>query len=454
MRLVVWGTMVAGVTRFRLIGLTALLTCICAGTSMAQSSHLTITPLSDIARLEHNPAYFPKQRRIILGVNLGQDVRMKDKPLSSVGRLTWGHSGLLDLPDYERRGVALSFGRPTRWGFLSILGGYSSLGYAHLDAPLRDFARLPIGCLVGRSLVSEGVRLRQTDYLYASAGWSFDELLEYRRLRLGLRLRVMMGLRHFERDMGRFNLKASPKGDVVDANIDYEFLRAGFIYYGEREYRKLSIAEYYGQQTSVGLAYGLAAELGFEYDLSNQLTLSGTITDLGGIHWERALRGRTGADPKVEAKDKRFAQKPKAKDTPEGPKNISDILYQVDEVVGKNVQTQDAYSAGTNTWLAPRGHVALEYRPIKAFKLSGLVGASEYDYKHYAWEAALAATWQPSHYFGCNLAFFSHHHSRANVGLGLTGGLEQLLLSVSIAKGFSSGRLGDRYIQLGMQLNF
>lgn len=453
MRSVEWRALIDVVASSRHIGLAVLLVLLCTSSGLAQSDDLSITPLSDIARLEQNPAYFPKEKKTIFGITLRQDVRMKEQPLASLGRISWGHGDLLNLPEYERKDVALSFGRPTRWGFLSILGGYSSSGYAHLNAPLRNFARLPIESLVGRSLVSEGVQLRQTDYLYASAGWSFDELVDYRRLRLGVRLRAMVGLRHFEREPGRFNLRASAKGDIVDADIQYEFFRAGFIYYGEREYQRASLAEYYGQQTSVALAYGLAAELGLEYDLSDRVTLSGAITDLGGIHWERALRGQTGVDPKVEAKDKRFAQRPQGKDAPERIEYIADILYQVDEVVGKNVQTQDAYPSGANTWLAPRGHMALEYRPIKTLKLSGLVGASEYAYKQYSWEAALATTWQPAHYFGCNLSFYSHYHSRANIGLGLTGGFKSLLFSMAVGKGIGSERLGDRYMRFGLQFN-
>ena len=125
---------------------------------------------------------------------------------------------------------------------------------------------------------------------------SYGQTREWGRLKYGIRVKPLIGLGH-----GRFRgrdvtLNAAGKGWTQDVHADIE-IAGGLVTWStpaDNDSRLIDVASLGINRYKIGFGgLGLALDLGAEYPLTENLTLSASVLDAGGIKWLDKVYGKS-----------------------------------------------------------------------------------------------------------------------------------------------------------------
>lgn len=143
--------------------------------------------------------------------------------------------------------------------------------------------------------------------------------------------------------------------------------------------------------------WGLAADMGLDYKLTHDLTLSAALTDLGFITWDKVLRGATLNEPyyfdgfeSIDLDDKEESDK----DFDEQLKELGDDLGDLAKFYEQNE------TSGKTTMIAANLRLGAEYRmPFYRRLSAGFLWTTRFHELHTWTEGRLYANMSPSKWF-------------------------------------------------------
>ena len=99
------------------------------------------------------------------------------------------------------------------------------------------------------------------------------------------RLKYYSGIFNLETENGQAQLSTEADTYVIDYSGDYSFFKSGdLLQYSDREFR---VDGSNILNSFIGRNFGLAADLGFKLNLSDQFNINASILDLGQIRWRK-----------------------------------------------------------------------------------------------------------------------------------------------------------------------
>jgi len=163
---------------------------------------------------------------------------------------------------------------------------------------------------------------------------------------------------------------------------------------------------------------GFAFDLGFQYNLSEKLSISGSLLDLGYINWKANVHNLNG-----DGNYNFQGIKLDPNDSTDASKILIDTLKKV-----YNVQASaDPYT----TFLSPKLYVGISYAPFQFLKL-GVLSRSEVIFKTWRQQFTGSVTLYPAQFFGATLSYTVADGMYDNFGFGFvlrSGPFQMYLMS-------------------------
>lgn len=401
----------------------------------AQISEATLmTSRADFSRIDLNPAYTPEDARLVIGLPLGETGLSLSSPFSLASALSRpGAPGSPYHLHYDRllQGMKdkpfgasyqlglLHLGLHTRIGFFSM--GLSLRGevFSEVDGSFADLLLEGNGGHLGQWRHFELGRSRGFALGQLALGYSTDMLLESRRLSLGARLKVLMGLTYAELAKSRVSLYTSPTGDELKVEA-HQIL---YVHTGRALPQKDGRIDW-DRPIPVGLApfgnYGLGLDLGAIYTIDDRWRVGLSVRDLGFVRWgeshtlEEDLRGDKAIVYRGVDVSEVLVQKPYGAD-----RGINSAL----EMISRSLQ--DNFSEGRVrslvSGLEAKIHATAEYKPLGWLTLGTMFGTSRM-LGRWRPDISLSAGLRPSRGFATHVSLGSMNGSPINLGLGFVLG--------------------------------
>ncbi len=185
--------------------------------------------------------------------------------------------------------------------------------------------------------------------------------MKFSKLKVGARIKYLNGIANVMTENNTASLYTDPDYYALTLNTDYRINTSATVPYGGldefgNETFNFDVSSLFGGN------FGMAFDIGAEYDLTKQLTLSASITDLGFIKWKENVYNNESkgvytfegvdAEPILDGDEEFYT-------------NVVDSIGNTFDFV----ETQEAYSSG----LPVRNYLSATYQLNEFFRFGGLI---------------------------------------------------------------------------------
>ena len=429
----------------------------------AQNSNTTYFTSGFDHRHNLNPAFMPERGIIDIPVLSNLNVGLNgnfglnnflynyDDPTGKYSLTTFLHRSIdgqkfiNDLPDNLKGNVKIDM-PILGFGFYSW-GGYNTFGIGfHTNVGLK--ANKSLFDFLKNGQTEDGVstydmsntRVDAMSYMDISFGHS-REINE--RLTVGAKVKLLFGLAQQKMHYDKLIVEASEDRWIIDAQGEsittLGGLDAGNNIGDELDFDKFEV-------DAPGIAgFGMGIDLGGSYKLTDDITLSAAILNLGWINWSKSVIGKTENDPYIFDGFQDMGS----------DNDINDQMDQLGDDLEDLFKFRNAGIKNSTTSLSPTLNIGGEYKLPAYRKLSlGLLSSTTFRSKYTYTELRGIATVSPTSWFDASL---SGAFSNYGAGWGAMINFHPRAINFFIATDFMPGEVNPQFIPVknfNMNINF
>ncbi|OAV68609.1 hypothetical protein Barb6XT_00914 [Bacteroidales bacterium Barb6XT] len=287
--------------------------------------------------------------------------------------------------------------------FWTIGVGIRAEGYLNIPGSLLEFAKA--GMTNGKSVYDfSGLKADVRSYLELSAGYSkkIDE-----RLTVGGKLKLLPALGGLRADFDKFTAEMGQDNWKITTHGKLNASVAGLKLISEEDH--ISDMEF----NTPGLAgFGAAVDFGASYKLLDNLTLSGSVLDLGFISWSKG--------DYAETKNKTFTFNGFELPIGDNESNMDDQLDQLKEDAEQLIQFKQNKTDRSYTSLLSASVLAgAEYSLLDNMIGLGLLSSTSFNPFNVYTELTASANFRPVDWFAATLSYSAIHSHFKTYGIAL-----------------------------------
>ncbi len=429
---------------------------------------------ADWERLNFNPSYMPKEAKTIITLPLlsstSVDLKLpfvNDKTFKVKGdRMevyadeivrSLGNQELSAGLDLNLLGIAWR----TKQNFFSINVAVHSSAYLLMDKELTNTVANGNGTNLGETIRSKEMVLNANAWGEFNFGFS-SSLLED-KIRLGTRVKFLVGLANLQSKQNELSLKTFDQGDRIELGFqDKIYLNAPIKISdnkGQLDFDEMSIERNDLNTFNPFNNYGLGLDLGLEYKFYNRLSLGFALTNLGFIKWGEENATQVSVDIKEDnpisfegfSFRRRLinADDPMKRNFEEEDNELEEIQKQIEE--NSRVERGLVYK----TYLPTFYNLTAEYKLTKTLKAKGLVGLIDRHIKKgLSYELALTTHWQAKSWLATSLSLSKCSYQQPALGgaIMIGKGFQWFIASNNILGFFGSNLSPNAYLGFNIRI--
>ena len=242
---------------------------------------------------------------------------------------------------------------------------------------------------------------------YLEFGLGFNQKIG-KKLVVGGRFKYLIGLANIQTEYSHFGLLTDEK--TFDLTVDAEAsinTSNSLAFFNSGQEFELDINELFSAFSGIS-NNGAAIDLGFTYDISKKIHLSGSLIDLGSIRWRNRVTNYTISPFEFEYKGIDLMQY--LDDSVQVFNEIIDSLEQLSSII----ETNSSYSSSLYT----RFYIAGSYDVLDKLNL-GVTWYNSFRTKRYRTGLNLSANLKLRHWIAATANYSFYNYGNSNLGLGL-----------------------------------